>query len=127
MPRQGEGGFTLLEILIVVVILGTLAAIVIPNIIFLTSEGLEEAKQTEYYNVKVAVLAMMVKAQTSQLDDGAYPMTVQEKAECNNVQVTDNTVSPSTTYYLDNQLISGQFPLLQAYEITQDGDVTLAD
>jgi prepilin-type N-terminal cleavage/methylation domain-containing protein len=127
LPRQGEGGFTLLEILIVVVILGTLAAIVIPNIIFLTSEGLEEAKQTEYYNVRLAVLAMMVKAERSQLDDGAYPMTVQEKAECNNVQVTDNTVSPNITYYLDNQLISGQFPLLQAYEITQDGDVTLAD
>jgi len=70
---------------------------------------------------------MLIKAETSQLDDGAYPMTVQEKAECNNVQVTDNTVSPSTTYYLDNHLISGQFPLLQAYEITQDGDVILAD
>jgi prepilin-type N-terminal cleavage/methylation domain-containing protein len=123
--RRGERGFTLLEILVVVAILGFLAAIVIPNVMHVQNRGREEAMQTEYHDVRIAVLTMMVKARRHQLDDGSYPMTVQTKDECHAIHSTDETTG--VIYYLDEHLISGKFPLMQAYSIKQNGDVTIAE
>ena len=125
MSRQGERGFTLIEILVVVAILGILTAVVIPNILNLRSEGKEEAQRTEWHNVQTAVYAMIIKAHSSQLDAGTYPMTVQTEADCHGVKATDTTTNPDVTYYLDDHLISGEFPLQQAYDVTLDGEVTV--
>lgn len=125
LPHQGERGFTLLEILVVVAILGTLAAIVIPNIIHLRNKGIEEAKQTEYHNVQIAVLTMMVKAHGSDLD-GEYT-DIDALTEVHGVTVTDTTANPNVTYYLDEYLTGGKFPLMQAYDIAQEGEVIVAD
>ena len=125
MSSQGERGFTLIEIMIVVALLGILTAVVIPNVLNLMNEGEEEAKQTEWHNVQTAVYAIMLKAHSSQLDAGTYPMTVQTKTECHDVKATDTTTNPDVTYYLDDHLISGEYPLKQAYDIALDGGVTV--
>jgi len=126
LSRQGERGFTLLEILVVVAILGILAAIVIPSIMGLMNEGREEAMQEEFHSVRTAVLAMMVRAHGSDLD-GDYT-DIDELTEVHGVTVTDTTANPNVTYYLDDYLMGGKYPLMQAYDITQeDGTVTVAD
>ncbi len=91
MPKRGEKGFTLIELMIVVAILGVLAAVVIPNVGRFIGRGEEEAKDTEFANIQAAVHAMMVDNELATLpaatfvlegartkDMGAFP----SDAEC---------------------------------------------
>lgn len=63
-------GFTLLEIMVVIVILGLLAAIVVPRLIGRT----EEAKRTQ---VRVQIKNIEQALQLFKLDNGFYPATEQ--------------------------------------------------
>ena len=55
--RYGEKGFTLLELLIVVAILGILAAVIVPNLATFLVTGKVAAANTEVANVETAALA----------------------------------------------------------------------
>lgn len=70
MRRAGEYGFTLIEIMVVIVILGLLAAIIAPRII----GRVDEAKVTE---AKVQISSMETALKLYRLDNGRYPSTEQ--------------------------------------------------
>ena len=65
--RYGEKGFTLLELLIVVAILGILAAVLVPNLASFLGTGKVAAANTEVANVETAALAFYAD------HDGAWP------------------------------------------------------
>ena len=69
VPR-GQGGFTLIEILVVVVILGILASIIVPKIM----KRPEEARRTKAI---VDIKAIETALNLYRLDNGVYPSTEQ--------------------------------------------------
>ncbi len=62
MIHRGEKGLTLIELLIVVAILGIIAAVIIPNIGTFMTMGVVSAANTEAENVKTASLAYYADA-----------------------------------------------------------------
>lgn len=67
---RSEGGFTLLEILVVVVILGILASIIVPKIM----RRPEEARRTKAI---IDIKAIETALNLYRLDNGVYPSTEQ--------------------------------------------------
>jgi type IV pilus assembly protein PilA len=57
--KLNQKGFTLVELLIVVAILGVLAAVVVPNVVGLAGKGQDEAAKTELSNIQTAMDVMM--------------------------------------------------------------------
>ena len=56
---RGEKGFTLVELLVVITLLGLLAAIAIPNVIEFIGRGDQETKDTDEHNIQTDVYRKM--------------------------------------------------------------------
>jgi len=62
--KYGNKGFTLIELLVVIAILGTLAGVVVLNVIQFIGKGACEAGKTELHNVQTASVAYTYDSST---------------------------------------------------------------
>jgi general secretion pathway protein G len=69
-PRNLHNGFTLIEIMVVVVILGVLGALIVPNV-------LPKVDQAKYDAAKADIAQIQTALGLYKLDNGKYPSTDQ--------------------------------------------------
>jgi general secretion pathway protein G len=91
--NQPARGFTLIEIMIVVVILGILAAVVVPRLMNRPDDARVAAAQSD-------IRVIMQQLKLYRLDNGAYPSTDQG-LQALVVKPTTNPVPPNWKAYLD--------------------------
>ena len=85
-PQKGQRGFTLVELLVVIGIIGALAAVVIPNVSRFAGSGDTAANQTELQTVQAAIDLYMA-------DNSAT--SVPEQAATNNMVTSTPALNPN--------------------------------
>ena len=124
LPHHGERGFTLLEILVVVAILGTLAAIVIPSVLQLRNEGRVDAANTEAYNCQLAVLSAMVDQKVLELTPGTVGPNDTDIEDATGNEDTLTGPAPSSVDIIVADYLSGVLHAI--YTVDAKGHITNA-
>ena len=107
---HGESkGFTLVELLIVIAILGVLAAVVLPNVTGLVGEGETEAAKAEWVTVQTAMDTMMAK-------NGLSTVTATSATSDMSGFPTGNAIYPN---YLRTQTTQGTYSCSASGNVTQ--------
>ncbi|HEY33286.1 MAG TPA: prepilin-type N-terminal cleavage/methylation domain-containing protein [Dehalococcoidia bacterium] len=135
-----QRGFTLVEVLVVVAIVGVLSAVAVPMVSMFIGEGKTEAQITELHNVETAVTALLAKTADGQLNGATWPVSTNDMYTVTADVITDPTTDPVTTetrsvaYYMTGLDVTGYVdPLTMtsaitrtgcSYEFQQDGRVT---
>ena len=121
LPALDESGFTLIEILVVLALLGALAGIVIANVSGFMGSGKEDAMRAERDNIQTAVLALMIANTTPELI--AEYDEIQDEMYLVRAKIPNDGLPSDDS--LHDFIIGGEYPLMQAYDIATNGFVSV--
>ena len=110
-------GFTLIEILVVIAIIGILAIIVVPNVIQFIQAGNEEARETELHDIRTAVTIMLADQALEELDTSHTAINDMDL-------VTANSGALLLSDYLTGLDTEGKVRSGCSYDFSIDGTVT---
>ncbi|MGL5292375.1 MAG: type II secretion system major pseudopilin GspG [Aeromonas sp.] len=132
MQQPRQSGFTLLEVMVVIVILGILASLVVPNL-------MGNKEQADRQKAIADIVALENALDMYKLDNYRYPTTEQGL----DALVTEPTIDPAPRSYREGgyikrlpqdpwgspyQLLSpGQFSRLDIFSVGLDGEAGTAD
>jgi len=114
--QNGETGFTLIEVLVVVAILGILAGVVIPSVGLYTSVADEESGGTELHNVRTAITAMLSDARTGTITNPVLVAT-NDLTGCSTVE--DGTTYPLSDYLTEADDMAYQYTISTLGNVSQ--------
>lgn len=115
--RYGEKGFTMIELLVAIALLGVLAAVAIPNLGKFIGQGKTESYAAELHNVQTGTMALMADS-TSGVLDGAVGPT----ADMTTVLADAGVLSLDS--YLAGLSANGSIKSGCSYTFTVDGTVS---
>jgi type IV pilus assembly protein PilA len=116
--HSSNSGFTLIEVLVVVAILGVLAAVVVPNVGKFVGEGKQESYNSELHNLQTGIMAMLADSNNGTLD-AAYNGTndmASVTADAGSLQLSD---------YMTGLSANGSVKTGCTYSISQDGGIII--
>ena len=118
MQKRRQSGFTLLEVMVVIVILGILASLVVPNLM----GNKEKADQQKAVS---DIVALENALDMYKLDNNRYPTTEQGL----DALVNKPTASPEPRSYREGGYIKrpGQFGKLDIFSMGLDGEAGTDD
>lgn len=106
--REGENGFTLIELIVVVGIIGVLAAIAVPQYATYKSRAIDAQMQSALKNARTAMEAYYLRYQTYTGDEDALA-TAEFGYNDNDVVELDIFVNTATDYALRTCALGGSF------------------
>ena len=106
---KGEKGFTLIEMLVVVGIIVSLAAVIVPAVVKFASEGETGAQAAERVAVQVAVDVMMADLRISTLTGNAVPAKLTDSTDLIGGQTLAGYLRDSTSKYCYTWDSTGKF------------------
>jgi len=116
MKKLDNKGFTLVEVLAIVIILGVLIAIMIPNINNLINKNKEDS-----YKQLLKSFENAAKIYTS---DYRYDIKLNTNNNCNDEGITElNVISISTTNLIESKISLNVLVTAGALEISKDGNI----
>ena len=117
LRKQNEKGFTLIELMIVIAIIGILAAIAIPNFISYRIRAYNAASKGDVKNAFTAAMAYFSDHPTGQITTTVLTNSYGFKSTAN---VTVTVTSSTTNIQMTTRHGSGD----KTYTINSDGEIT---